>query len=148
MKNLNKIFSLVMWVLIAIGVILLVLGFVKGWPSLGQPDNGTVTPLLNWAYILFFLAIACIILFGIGIQLVNDPKSMIKPLIGFIAALAIAAVVYAVSKGNPAIGYNGAPVTAKTLKLTDTVLNLTYVLGTIAVIAVIVGEIISAIRSK
>jgi len=137
-----------MWVLMAIGVLLVVLGFIKGWPSLGQPDNGTVTPLLNWAYVLLIAAIACIVIFGIAIKAMNDPKSLIKLLIGLVAVAVVVGIVYAISKGSPAIGYNGEPVSAFTLKYTDTLLNLTYLLAGLAVVAIIVGEILSAVRNK
>ena len=45
--------------------------------------------------------------------------------------------------------WNNAKVpTASELKLTDTILNLTYFTGALAIISIIVGEIVMAVRSK
>jgi hypothetical protein len=69
--------------------------------------------------------------------------------IGLGAAAVLCLVAYFLASGAPAIGFTGAtPPTASELKLTDTVLNLTYILGAGAVLAIIVGEVISAIRTK
>jgi hypothetical protein len=69
--------------------------------------------------------------------------------IGLGAAAVLGLVAYFMASGAPAIGYTGAtPPTASELKLTDTILNLTYILAVAAVVAIIVGEVFSAIRNK
>jgi len=148
MKNLNKIFTWVMWALIIVSVVLLVWGFMKGFPATMAEDNGTVDPLLNWAYVIIGIAIFCVVVFGILVAAMNDPKSLVKLLIGLLVVAAICFVVYLISPGNPAVGYNGEPVTAGTLKLTDTLLNLTYLAGGLAILAIVFGEIVSAVRNK
>jgi len=148
MKKVNNIFSWVMWLLILVGVGLLVWGALKGYPSSpAQSDGGTVDALLYWAYLLVGLSIACIVVFGIAIAAVNDPKMLIKFLVGIVAICVVVGVVYALSSGAPAIGTN-KQVTAGTLKMTDTVLNLAYLLAGCAVLAIVAGEVLSAIRNK
>ena len=48
--------------------------------------------------------------------------------------------------GTPAVGYLGEPVSDGTLKLTDTILNLTYLLFGGALAALVVGWVIGATR--
>ena len=57
-------------------------------------------------------------------------------------------IAFLLAKGNPAMAYNGPEVSAGTLKLTDTILNLTYIVGGAAILAIIVGEVRMAIASK
>ena len=148
MKNLNKIFKWLMLALILIGVAILVWGFMKGYPGTPAADNGTVDPLLYWAYALVGIAIFCIVVFGVAIAAVNNPKSLVMLGIGLVAVAAICFVVYLVSPGAPAVGLLTEQPSASTLKLTDTILNLTYLAGGLAILAIIVGEILSAVRNK
>ena len=57
-------------------------------------------------------------------------------------------VAFLLAKGNPVPGYVGPEVPAGQLKLTDTILNLTAIVGVGAVLAIIVGEIRLAIANK
>ena len=148
MEKYNKIFKWLMLALILIGVAVLVWGFVKGYPATPAADNGTVDPLLYCAYAFFGIALFCIVVFGIAIAAVNNPKSLVKLLIGLVAVAAICFVVYLVSPGAPAVGLLTEQPSASTLKLTDTVLNLTYVAAALAIVAIICGELISAVRNK
>ena len=129
--------------LLVISVGILVWGFAVDFES----NNGTpVDVLLRWAYIMCGLAIAAIVLVGIAIRAVNDPKSLVKLGIVLIGAAAVCFVVYLISPGNPALNLNMDQPSASTLKLVDTVLNLTYITGGLAILAIICGEIWSAIR--
>ena len=143
MKNFNKILKWIMVGLLVISVGILVWGFAVDFES----NNGTpVDVLLRWAYIMCGLAIAAIVLVGIAIRAVNDPKSLVKLGIVLIGAAAVCFVVYLISPGNPALNLNMDQPSASTLKLVDTVLNLTYITGGLAILAIICGEIWSAIR--
>lgn len=148
MKNFNKIFKWLMLALILIGVGILVWGMMTGYPATPAMDNGTVDPLLYWAYALVGIAIFCIVVFGIAIAAVNNPKSLLKLGLGLVAIFAVCFVVYLVSTGAPAVGLLTAQPSASTLKLTDTVLNLTYLAGGLAIVSIVVGEIISAVRNR
>ena len=131
--------------LIAVSVILLVLGFVKGFEA---NDGRGVENLLRWAYVLLGLAVFAAIIVSAVVSFINNPKSVVKLLIGLVAVAAVCFVVYLVSKGNPAVGLTVDQPSASTLKLTDTILNLTYLVGGVAIASIIVGEVISAIRNK
>ena len=144
MKNLNKIFKWIRLGLILISVGILIWGFAVDFES---NDGTPVDVLLRWAYIMVGIAIAAIVVIGIAMRAVNDPKSLLKLGIVLVGVAAVCLIVYLVSPGKPAIGLNIAEVpTAGTLKLTDTVLNLTYLTGGLAILTIVVAEIWGAVR--
>jgi hypothetical protein len=58
-------------------------------------------------------------------------------------------VAYLIAPGSPAMNLTSMDQpSAATLKLTDTILYLTYFAGILAVVAIIVGEIRLAITNK
>ena len=77
---------------------------------------------------------------------INNPKSLLKLGLGLVAIAAVIAVAYVLAPGTPAVGYLGDPVSDGTLKLTDTVLNLTYFTFGASILALVVGWIVGAIR--
>ena len=146
MKNFNKIFK---WIMLAISVValgLLVWGFVKGFPANVAEDNGTVDPLLNWGYVVIGIALFCVIVVGTIVSAINNPKSLVKLGIVLAAIAAVCFVVYLLSPGNEALNLTVDQPSATTLKLTDTVLNLTYLSGALAILAIVFGEIWGAVR--
>jgi len=148
-----KIFKWVCWALLIVSVGLLVFAFPKFG---GAGEEGAVTLMLNWAYIILGIAIVLIICIALFIDIrknatslednpvVKRPVKTILYVIGIVAALLAA---YFFASGAPALGYTGT-TTDSELKLTDTVLNLTYILGAGAILAIIVGEIIMSVRGK
>ena len=145
MKNLNKIFTWTMVALIVISVVLLVWGFAKGWDF---KDDLPVDALLLWAYIMVGLAVIALIGVGLAIGIANNPKSVIKLGIGLAAIAVVCFVAYLVAPGSPAVSLTTEQPNASTLKLTDTILYLTYFAGILAVLAIIAGEIRLAITNK
>ena len=140
--KLNKIFKWVMVALIILSVALLIWGFSQGF------GGSTVDTLLYWTYGMLGLALFCVIVVGLIVSTKNNPKSLVKIGIILVGVAALCLIAYLLAKGDPAIGYTGAPVSGGTLKLTDTILNLTYIVGAAAIAAIVVGEIRMAIASK
>ena len=145
--KLNKFFKILMLVLILVSVGLLVWGSVVGFTT---NDGQAVDVLFYWAYVMVGLAVASWVLVGLILMAKNNPKSLIKVGIVLVVAAALAFVAYLLGPGNPAVGReNISPAdTLATLKLTDTVLNLTYFAGAAAVVAIIIGEIRLAIINR
>lgn len=145
--KLNKLFKILMLVLILVSVGLLVWGSVVGFTT---NDGQAVDVLFYWAYVMVGLAVASWVLVGLVLMAKNNPKSLIKVGIVLVVAAALAFVAYLLAPGNPAVGReNISPAdTLATLKLTDTVLNLTYFAGAAAVVAIIIGEIRLAIINR
>ena len=146
MKNYSKLFKIVMLALVVISVVLLVWGFLAGFEA---NDGRAVEVLLWWAYIILGIAVAAVVIFGLIISAKNDPKSRVRLGIGLLAIAAICFVAYLFAPGKMPLQWTNAKVpSASELKLTDTILNLTYFTGALAIISIIVGEIVMAIRSK
>ncbi len=147
MKNYSKLFKIVMLVLVIISVALLVWGFLAGFES---NDGRAVEVLLWWAYIILGIAVAAVVIFGLIISAKNDPKSLVRLGIGLLVIAAICFIAFLLAPGKMPLQWNNnAKVpTASELKLTDTILNLTYFTGALAIISIIVGEIVMAVRSK
>ena len=143
MKNLNKIFKWAMVLLLVVSVVLLVVGFVGGW------KEGNVDVLLGWTYIMVGLAIAAVVIVGLIIGAINNPKSLVKLGLGLVAVAIVCFIAYLIAPGDPALNLTTMDQpSAPMLKLTDTILYLTYFAGIVSVLSIVVGEIRLAITNK
>ena len=138
--------KIIKWVLVAlfiVGVVFSFYGFAVGFESNG---NAPVDNILYCAYAFAAVAIAAVLFGVLVIGGMNNPKSLLKLLLGVVVIAAVVAVAYVLAPGTPAVGYLGTPVSDGTLKLTDTILNLTYLLFGGAVLALVVGWVVGATR--
>ena len=146
----EKIIKWVLAVLFVVGVVLSAYGFIAGWPSDDQKwDTSLHFPvdlILYGAYAFAGLTILAVAFGVFVIGSMNNPKSLVKLLIGLVAIVVVVGAAWVLAPGTPAIGYMGDPVSDFNLKLTDASLILTYLLfgGTIG--ALIVGWIVGATR--
>ena len=138
--------KIIKWILVAlfiVGIVFSVYGFIVGFESNG---NAPVDNILYCTYAFAGLALLAVVFGVLVIGGINNPKSLLKILLGLVAIAAIVAVAYVLAPGTPAVGYLGEPVTDGTLKLTDTVLNLTYIEFGASILALVVGWIVGAVR--
>ena len=138
--------KLIKWLLVAlfiVGIVFSVYGFIVGFDTNG---NAPVDNILYCTYAFAGIALLAVLFGVVVIGGINNPKSLIKMLGGLVVVAAIAAVAYVLAPGTPAVGYLGEPVSDGTLKLTDTVLNLTYFTFGAAILALVVGWIVGATR--
>ena len=138
----ETIVKITLWVLMIVSTAITVWGYAVGF------NDASVNTLLYWAYALVVIGIAAAVLFGIAISAINNPKNLLKMLIELVVVVVVVGAVYLLSSGAPAMGYVGKEVSPMTLKLTDTVLNLTYILCALTVLAIIYGAIRNAILNK
>ena len=139
----EKIIKWVLAVLFVVGIVLSFYGFAVGFESNG---NAPVDNILYCAYAFAAITILSVLFGVVVIGGINNPKSLLKLLLGIVAIGAIVAVAYVLAPGTPAVGYLGDPVSDAALKLTDTILNLTYFLFGGAILALVAGWIIGATR--
>ena len=144
--NYNKIIKWVLAILFVVGVVFSVYGFIVGWPATVNDATLPVELALGCAYAFLAIAILAVVLGVVVIGGINNPKSLLKLLAGLLAIVAVVAVAYVLAPGTPAVGYLGDPVSDGTLKLTDTMLNLTYFLFGGALLALVAGWVIGATR--
>lgn len=144
MKNYSKTFKTIMLALIAVSVLVLLFGWIYGFEI-----NGAVATdaLIIWTYVMVAVAALIIIGFGGYIGAKNDPAFLKKIGIVIGGAAVIVAAVYLLSPGKPAVGMLEQPQESA-LKLTDTMINLTYIAGAGAILSIIIGEICRSIRDK
>ena len=138
-----KIIKWILAVLFVVGIVFSFYGFAVGFESNG---NAPVDNMLYCAYAFALVTIAAVVFGVVVIGGINNPKSLLKLLAGLVVIVAVVAVAYVLAPGTPAVGYLGEPVSDGTLKLTDTMLNLTYFLFGGALLALVAGWIIGAIR--
>ena len=139
----EKIIKWVLAVLFVVGLVFSFYGFAVGFESNG---NAPVDNILYCAYAFAAVTILAVLFGVVVIGGINNPKSLLKLLLGIVAIVAVVAVAYVLAPGTPAVGYLGDPVSDGTLKLVDTVLNLTYLLFGAAILSLIVGWIVGATR--
>ena len=139
----EKIVKWVLAALFAVGVVFSFYGFAVGFETNG---NAPVDNMLYCAYAFALTTILAVVFGVVVIGGINNPKSLLKLLLGLVAGGAVIAVAYVLAPGTPAIGYLGEPVSDGTLKLVDTVLNLTYFFFGGALLTLVGGWIIGAIR--
>ena len=138
--------KIIKWVLVAlfvIGVVASFYGFAVGFE---QNGNTPVDVMLYCAYAFALIAILAVLFGVVVIGGINNPKSLLKLGLGVVAIAVIIGGAYMLAPGTPAVGYLGEPVSDGTLKLTDTILNLTYLLFGGALAALVVGWVIGATR--
>ena len=138
--------KIIKWVLVAlfvIGVVASFYGFAVGFE---QNGNAPVDVMLYCAYAFALIAILAVLFGVVVIGGINNPKSLLKLGLGVVAIAVIIGGAYMLAPGTPAVGYLGEPVSDGTLKLTDTILNLTYLLFGGALAALIAGWVIGATR--
>ena len=141
-----KIFKIVLWVLMILSVGVLVWGSLTGFE---KNDGAATNVLLGWAYIVLGLALVSVICVGLYVTATTNPKGLIKIGIAIVAAAVLFGLCYLLASGAPAVGYSGAKLpSASELKMTDTILNLAYLVGGAAILSIICGEVLMTIRNK
>ena len=138
--------KIIKWILVAlfiVGIVFSVYGFIVGFNTNG---NAPVDLILYCTYAFAGIAILAVLFGVVVIGGINNPKSLLKLGLGLVAIAAIVAVAYVLAPGTPAVGYLGEPVSDQTLKLTDTVLNLTYFTFGLSIVALIIGWVVGAVR--
>ena len=139
----EKIIKWILAVLFAVGVVFSFYGFAVGFESNG---NAPVDNILYCTYAFVAVTILAVVFGVVVIGGINNPKSLLKLLLGLVAIAVIVAVAYVLAPGTPAVGYLGTPVSDATLKMTDTILNLTYFLCGGAILSLVVGWAVAAFR--
>ena len=138
--------KVIKWILLAlfiVGAALSFYGFAVGFES---NNNAPVDNILYGAYGFAALTIAAVFFGVVVIGGINNPMSLVKLVIGLVVIAVVIAGAYFLAPGTPAVGYLGEPVSDATLKLTDTILNLTYLLCGSAILALVAGAVMSAFK--
>lgn len=115
-------------------IALMVVGVVL-WILILTGGDDSVTPMITWAYIAFFAAIALAILSTVFSVVIN-PSSLKNAIIGIIIVAVVAGLSYVLADGTVLPSYKGR-VDESTSKLVSTGLNAFYIVGLLAVLSVV-----------
>ncbi len=141
-----KIFKLCLVALLVVSVIILVWGFFKGFEA---NDGAATNVLLGWAYVVLGIALISVVGVGLYVTATTNPKGLIKIGIAVLGAAVLFGLCYVLASGAPAVGFSGAKLPSATeLKMTDTILNMAYLVGGAAILSIICGEVLMTIRNK
>ena len=139
----DKIIKWLLASLFVVGIVFSFYGFAVGFETNG---NAPVDNMLYCAYAFAAIAILAVVLGVVVIGGINNPKSLLKLVLGLVVIAGVVAVAYVLAPGTPAVGYIGPEVPAGTLKLTDTLLNLTYLLFGASILSLVIGWVVGATR--
>ncbi len=139
-----KFTKILLWVLMILSICVLVWGSVTGFEA---KDGAATNVLLYWAYIVLGIALFAVICIGLYVTATTNPKGLVKIGIAVVGAAVLFGVCYLLASGAPAINCSKA-ATDSELKMTDTILNLAYLVGGAAILSIIVGEVMMTIRNK
>ncbi|MBR2947109.1 MAG: hypothetical protein IKC17_00770 [Bacteroidales bacterium] len=144
----SKFLKILMISLLTLSVVVLAVFYVQNSTGIYALSNlsaaisstNMLDGLLGWTYLLLFAAIILVILLSV-INMVGNRKALKKT--GFLLLLTIVLVVvsYILASGEPVAVNIATPPTAGELKMTDTLLNLTYFLLGGSFVALIWGSL-------
>ncbi len=148
----TKIRKMSSWTLLIVSLIsLVVLGlfFGGGVSNPGEEMNEYVNTglLINWTTGLFFITIACMVLFAIWqfvSLLTSNPKSAVTSLIVAVAFVAMLFITYSIGDATPLGGMNADSQkynTAGWLKITDMWIWSTAILLVLIIAGVVWGSV-------
>lgn len=138
-----KVIKIVEWILLVVSVAIALFGAFYGFE---KGDAIATDVMLYWAYAMVAVGVLFIIFFGIWNTARTNPKGLIKLAGVLLGSVAIVAIAYFVAPGTEAVGLSSAQPEANILKWTDTILILTYASCAVAVLSILFGVIINAIR--
>ena len=133
------------WCILGVGVLIVLLGVFMGFEA---SDAIAIDLMLYWSYALIGIALCAIVVLGLFLAAKNDVKQL--KTIGIVVGGGVALVLIAwlLAPASAPLAYNGPAVEYGDLKLTDTILNLAYLVGGAAILSIIVGEVMMTIRNK
>lgn len=141
--NSQKILNIVTIAMFVVTVVVLGLFMFGGnLPNQQYPTPVYTSSLLNWAYILFGIAIIAALIFPIA-RLFTRPKQAMKSFIGLAIVIVLILIAYAMADGTPMklVGYNGPDNVPSMLIFSDTILYTMYFLFAGAILAILGTEI-------
>lgn len=142
----SKISQYILWAFMAVSLVLVGIfffgGFVEGTEGTNAAEPVITETILKWAYVLLFVTLAIMIAFQLVFMFTN-----LKALKRTGIILAIAAVFVFISYRLAddtvldLIQYTGPDNVPGTLKTVGTVIIFTYILGILAIVAILYSSI-------
>lgn len=100
---------------------------------------------LYFSYVLFFIALGAAIIFPL-LYVIQDPKGVIKSLVGIVGLVVLFIVCYALSGNEVTAKYASLGVGEASSKLIGAVLIMFYLTLLISIVGIIFSEISKALK--
>ena len=139
----TKILEICLLVISLIGLVV----FFANNASTALATTGMLDIVLFWAYALVIAAIVLVVVLSI-INMAGNKKSLKKTGILLLIAVVLIGVSYLLASGDPIAVNMEVQPTHATLKMTDTLLNLSYALVVIALLALVWGSVRNLIKNR
>ena len=118
-------------ILLGISAVLLVLFFTSPHDTASDP---IVNTYLYWTYILFFVALALLVIFQL-IQIFSSKRGIINFVLLLVGIAVLVGLSFVLAKGGPV--KTSVAYTESVSKFSDAALILTYILGGAAIVALL-----------
>ena len=109
--------------------------------------TGMLDVVLFWAYALVIAAIVLVVVLSI-INMAGNKKSLKRTGFLLLIAVVLIGLSYLLASGDPIAVNMEVQPTHATLKMTDTLLNLSYALVVIALLALVWGSVRNLIKNR
>ena len=109
--------------------------------------TGMLDIVLFWAYALVIAAIVLVVVLSI-INMAGNKKSLKRTGFLLLIAVVLIGLSYLLASGDPIAVNMDVQPTHATLKMTDTLLNLSYALVVIALLALVWGSVRNLIKNR
>lgn len=154
-NKITKFLRILLICLLAISVIGLIVFFIQSSTGIYAISNladamatkGSLDFLLIWGYVMVLAAILLVVIMSI-INIAGNRKSLKRTGITLLIAVVLVGISYLLASGDPVTVNTATPPTEAVLKMTDTLLNLSYALVVIAVLALIWGSLRNLIHNR
>lgn len=142
----SKISTIVLYILAGISIILAGLFFLGPKAMVNGVEDVPLRFDINllWAVVLFVLTVLITIFFSIE-YLITHPKSLKGAAISLVSGIVLLVIAYLFASGDPVVGAK-EPVSSSLSKWVDVGLIVTYILGGVAIFAMIASEIYRALK--
>lgn len=134
-----KYISLLRYALIVISLIVTGYGLATS-----NVDSGADVMLL-WAEIMLYVTIGAVLILSVY-NLVKNPKSAGRSLLGILCVVVVLGISYAMSDSTPIVTVAATYEDAGILKLSDTELFTTYIVFGLAIVSIILTEVYNLIK--
>lgn len=143
----NKISTIVLYVLAGISIILALMFFVGEKATINGTEDVPVhfAKNLGWAALLLVLTVVITFFFAIEF-LITHPKALKGAAITLVVGAVLVGIAYLLSSDGSIPGIEPEEASATTLKWVDVGLFVTYILGGVAILGMIVSEVYRALK--
>lgn len=144
MSGIQKISSIILWVIAGLSVLFALLYFLGGTANEVTGEKNFTSSILTWSLILFIITGIATVLFSF-LNIFTNTKAVKNFVIVLVIAIVLVGISYLMASSDMLEVATEQPTT-QTLKWVGTGLNATYLLAIVAFFGIIFSEIARAFK--